>query len=751
MLGPFSYLKSSKLWYIGLPGSLLLLAIIAGYSILGLNSRPQDDQTPLGEGRELVSVQKRTFIKVVPVKGSLVFPNTVELTFDTQGKVGEILVQEGEHVVKGQPLAKLDRIAVTKLNEDVARAQYALDRAEENLEKANEEFITTPLELAEFEETKARAGLALDHAQDALADFQRDHDRELAQVRQARADAELVLDRSQEALASFDLDHDQELATARRVLAKADIALDKSEQSLADFDLDRAQELAASRGAATKAKVVLNKAGEDLADFEFTHADRLADARKAVANADVGLDDAREELADFYLDYDQELATARHAKAVAEVALGKAEDIRSDFFFSIGNTVAFNDEAVKEMARLRAAKALARANLNKARDDLATLEPGADSRKLQQLESAVEAAIAKLDGALQDLRVLEEGHEVATRQQLEAAMELAQINLTKAQDDLADLGNEPARLDLHDLEVDVEQSLASLAKAQDDLAKLEEGPDPLERLKLEATAQMAMANLAQANDDLNELLDGPDLQELALREKKVAKQHERLVDLTDGPEVLEVALREAQVATALAVLEDTLENLQGASITAPFAGVISLVNVEVDDEVDDESRVIEIVDPTAIQVKGFVDAADIRFVRKGSLAKVTIDALPGQVMEVTVSSVAAEPRTERGVVRYPITITIKPPQGVEVPVGLSGVSSEVLYEEKGVLSMPQGALYRTSKQTMVKVMNDGFVEERAVIPGDGDGYWVEVLQGLEEGDQVVVDTTPVASTRIGLR
>ena len=177
MLGPFSYLKSSKLWYIGLPASLLLLAIIASYSILGSNTRPKDEQASLGEGQELVPVQKRTFIKVVPVNGSLVFPNTAELTFDTRGKVGEILVQEGENVVKGQPLAKLDRIAVAKLKEDVARAKYALDRAAENLEKAKEEFTTTPLELAEFEETKARVRLALDDAQEGLADFQRDHDR----------------------------------------------------------------------------------------------------------------------------------------------------------------------------------------------------------------------------------------------------------------------------------------------------------------------------------------------------------------------------------------------------------------------------------------------------------------------------------------------------------------------------------------------------------------------------------------------
>ena len=92
-----------------------------------------------------------------------------------------------------------------------------------------------------------------------------------------------------------------------------------------------------------------------------------------------------------------------------------------------------------------------------------------------------------------------------------------------------------------------------------------------------------------------------------------------------------------------------------------------------------------------------------------------------------------------------MTISFEPPEGVEVPVGLSGVSSVVLYEENGVLSVPQGALYRTSKQTMVRVLNDGFVEERAVILGDGDGSRVEVVQGLEEGGQVVLDTARVDS------
>ena len=168
MLEPFSHLKSSKLSYIGLPASFLLVAIIASYSILGLNTGPKDEQTALGGGRQLVSVQKRTFIKVIPVNGSLVFPNTAELTFDTRGNVGEILVRPGQRVVKGQPLAILDRIAVANLSEDVARGRFELDQAQDALERAKEEFITTPLERAEFEAEIAQARRSLEDAEEKL-------------------------------------------------------------------------------------------------------------------------------------------------------------------------------------------------------------------------------------------------------------------------------------------------------------------------------------------------------------------------------------------------------------------------------------------------------------------------------------------------------------------------------------------------------------------------------------------------------
>jgi hypothetical protein len=82
-------------------------------------------------------------------------------------------------------------------------------------------------------------------------------------------------------------------------------------------------------------------------------------------------------------------------------------------------------------------------------------------------------------------------------------------------------------------------------------------------------------------------------------------------------------------------------------------------------------------------VAGLIGAIDFRFVEKRARARVTIGSLPGEEFEGTVTRVAEEPRTERGVVSYPVRIAVDLPEGFEVPVRLSPVTTVILYEGSG--------------------------------------------------------------------
>jgi HlyD family secretion protein len=198
-----------------------------------------------------------------------------------------------------------------------------------------------------------------------------------------------------------------------------------------------------------------------------------------------------------------------------------------------------------------------------------------------------------------------------------------------------------------------------------------------------AVVEGAEAALAQAAIDLEEEKAGPDQAELAVREKALSVAQERLADLTDGPDLLEVGVKEAGVAAAQAAVADARKELEGSVVRAPFAGTISLVNAEVEDRVNDKSRVVEIVDTTVLEIDGLLDAIDLPLVSEGDTAKITVASVPGREFEGTVLQVAQEPRTERGVVSYSVRITVDLPVGVEVPAELSAVTSTINYPGGG--------------------------------------------------------------------
>jgi multidrug efflux pump subunit AcrA (membrane-fusion protein) len=487
----------------------------------------------------------------IPVNGRLVFSQRAELTFDTSGEVGEVLVQEGERVEEGQPLARLDSLTIAALEEARTQAQLELEQAQDELARARKaEFAGAPLEQAQFEEEVARARKALTDAQERLRDFQRNQQQELVAAMKAKVDAELALDIARRALNNYNRDQARELASARQLVADLELALKR----------------------------------------------------------------ARDNLANFQNDFDAAIANARLTKAHAEAALEKAEDARHAFLLNPVNDVREEELIdVEILERLQAAEAEARTNLKKAETELKTLE----ETQLLQLEER------------------------------QAAVSMAE---------------------------------AALVKAKDDLRKLEDETEQLLEWQARQTAvKAAQAALDQAEIDLAEELGGPDQGELAIREKGVALAQKLLDDLVN-PDPRDVKLQEAKVIHAQARLDDVLEDLRGAVVLAPFDGVVSLVNVEADDIVNDESRVLGIVSPESVEVDGLIEGSRLQSVKEGARAKVTIASLPGQEFEGRVSWVGKDPRTERGVVSYPVRIQVDVPPGVEVPVVLSQVTSIVLPE-----------------------------------------------------------------------
>jgi RND family efflux transporter MFP subunit len=305
----------------------------------------------------------------------------------------------------------------------------------------------------------------------------------------------------------------------------------------------------------------------------------------------------------------------------------------------------------------------------------------------------------------------------------ESAATGAEGVLAAARETLADVQDSSASLAVRDKESDVSLARAALREAEEEMTQLPT-PDPLDVAANRNLVAVAQVTLAEATEDLAGMLGGVD--------------------------TLEVALREADLASAQQSLETAARRLEGSTLLAPMAGTISWVEMEAGKEVAAGAQVLEIVDPTVVEVDGIVDEIDVLLIYEGARAAVTMDALAGRVMEGIVSDISAEATNQQGVVSYPVRIRLEAPKGVTLYEGLSATASIMVREERNVLLVPSQAVFGTFQKPFVRVMTGGNIEERGVVLGNSDGLWTAVREGLTEGDRVVMESIGATPLQSGL-
>ncbi|MCH7800746.1 MAG: efflux RND transporter periplasmic adaptor subunit [Chloroflexi bacterium] len=386
----------------------------------------------------------------------------------------------------------------------------------------------------------------------------------------------------------------------------------------------------------------------------------------------------------------------------------------SAYKLSKDNLESLNAQSAKAIASAEASVDKAQDGLKTAQDTLEDILDPIDTLSLDDKQRDMDVASASLRKALDDLAVLKSGPTQAEIDNQNAQVELTKSNLDQAIEDMTELkaGADLATID--NQRNQVELAKATLSDVQDELATLLNGADPVELETKLLEVEVARFNLADREQDL--------------------------ADLMRGPDILDLAVVSANRISAQAALREAEERLVNSVITAPWDGVITIVNAEAGDTINPNTPIFEIVDTSVVEIDGVVDEIDVLFVRLGSSALVTMDALPGELLSGEVSFIALEPDTQQGVVSFPIRISISLPPGIEVPEGLSAVANIVIREDRGVLLVPINSLYGSFDQPTVRVVKDGQVLDRPVVLGNSDDFWIVVDDGISEGDLVVMES-----------
>jgi len=134
-----------------------------------------------------------------------------------------------------------------------------------------------------------------------------------------------------------------------------------------------------------------------------------------------------------------------------------------------------------------------------------------------------------------------------------------------------------------------------------------------------------------------------------------------------------------------------------------------------------------------------LDEIDVPDVEMGQRAIIEVDALPDLSLEGEVGAICLVPTLEAGVVLYEVEIDFAVPQDSGLMVGMSAEADIVIDERNGILLVPDRVIKQDSQgSSIVYVMVDEQIEERSVVTGISDGFYTEIVSGLEEGEMVLV-------------
>jgi HlyD family secretion protein len=305
-----------------------------------------------------------------------------------------------------------------------------------------------------------------------------------------------------------------------------------------------------------------------------------------------------------------------------------------------------------------------------------------------------------------------------------------------------------AQLDKEEIQAQVDQSRAALAAADANLKSAEadyerskvdaEGPDvPLLKRAYDRAIGMAKEGVVSTSA----LEDAQKNYELALNKQNVAKAQMTVLKA-------KIAQSEAEVARDRANLKQLEEQLGYTDIESPIDGIVLSRDVEMGDAVSSilvlgssATLVMTLGDTSEVYVKGKVDESDIGKVYLGQPARIKVESFKDKTFNGKVTKISPMGVEKDNVTTFEVRVSINNPGG-ELKAEMTANAEIILEEHKNVLQIPEGAIiYDKDKKASVEIPDPHAKDGKrkvAVNIGISNGAKTEVLSGLKENDQVVL-------------
>ncbi len=228
------------------------------------------------------------------------------------------------------------------------------------------------------------------------------------------------------------------------------------------------------------------------------------------------------------------------------------------------------------------------------------------------------------------------------------------------------------------------------------------------------TLQIAQINLEKAKTDL-------DRYQALLQDKAVTEVQAEAYTHA-------YKLAEAQLTNAKLQLQD-------ARIYMPIGGTIIAKRVEIGSMLNPGTPIADVVDVSRLKVKVGVAEADVFKLKTGERVSVTTAVYPGQVYNGTVRMISPKGDESHN---YPVEIELSNNSSKPLKAGMFCKVEFGSIKGRTMLTIDRNALIGSTKNPQVFVVEAGKALLKSVTVGEETDGQIEVLQGLTQGENVVI-------------
>jgi HlyD family secretion protein len=432
---------------------------------------------------------------------------------------------------------------------------------------------------------------------------------------------------------------------------------------------------------------------------------------------------------------------------IAEVLVESGQQVKAGQLLARLDTSSLGWQVARAEAALETAQArLAQAQQPPGADEITSAQAALDSalanyERVSAGATAEELASARaaLDSARASYRSVRDGPSQEELSAVQAAVDSATATVRQAQaaydrvKGRADLEMLPESLNLQNATIELERAQANY--------------NALANRPLASDLAAAEAQVAQAEAQLALLLERPIDSELSAAEAQIAQAEAQLAQLRERPRAEDVAVFRGQVEEASLALDQARAQVDETQVTAPFAGTVLEALVAEGEWASPGAPAIILAATDSLILNVNVDEVDVAKLADGQTVNLSFDALNDQQAEAVsgrIARIAPASSNVNGAVAYGVEIGFQPGE-LPIRLGMTADVDIVVARADEALLVPNRAITadRAAGRYFVELPGaDGTTERREVQVGIRNESQTQIMEGLDEGTEIVLPEVP---------